>query len=238
MKLEVLFPDLSNLYGDMSNIKYLQACAPDIEIVYTDNRDTPLFVSERVDMLYIGSMPESKQELAITRLTPHADRLRELIEDDVILLATGNALEIFGEYIADGERRIPALGFFPFHAERDMQNRHNSMFLGKFGDIKIVGNKAQFSFCYGKFEHPFIEVTGGYGINPDEKFEGVHYRNLFATYLLGPFLVLNPYFTKYLLRLMGHDDALAFEKEAVDAYDFRLKKLEMPDARFLMGEHG
>ena len=80
MKIEVLFPDLSNLYGDMSNIKYLQASAPDIEVVYTDNTATPLFVTERVDMIYLGSMPESKQELAITRLMPYSARLRELMK--------------------------------------------------------------------------------------------------------------------------------------------------------------
>lgn len=238
MKIETLFPELANLYGDSANIRYLSACAPDAEILYTSNQDTPRFIDEPVNMLYLGSMSESKQELAIARLQPHTERLRALIESGTVVLATGNALELFGMSIREGSRKIPALGLFPFHAERDLENRHNSMFLGQFEDMKIVGAKSQFSFSYGAFHHPFIQVAGGFGLNPDLAVEGIHYRNLFATYLLGPFLVLNPLFTKYLLRLLNHDDTLAFEQEAMDAYRYRLEGLEAPGVRFLMGEHG
>ena len=239
MTLEVLFPELSNLYGDLSNIRFFTACAPDVEVVRTDNRSTPRFVTEPVDMLYIGSMPESKQLLAVERLKPYVDRLRELIEGGTVVLATGNAMELFGEYIADGDERVPMLGIFPFHAERKMHARHNSMFLGEFEDFRIVGYKSQFSFCRGSFaEYPFIRVIGGVGNAPDDTLEGLRYRNFFATYLLGPFLVLNPLFTKYLLRLLGHDDALAFETEAMEAYRFRLEHLEEEGVNFLMGEHG
>ncbi len=239
MILEVLFPELSNLYGDMANIRYFHACAPDIDIVYTDNRSTPRFVTEKVDMLYIGSMPESKQELAALRLKPYANRLRELVEAGTVVLATGNAMELFGEYTADGTEQVPMLGMFPFYAKRHMHARHNSMFLGQFEDMRIVGYKSQFSFCYGSLDdYPFIHVVGGYGNNKEDSFEGLRYHNLFATYLLGPFLALNPLFTKYLLRLLGHDDTLAFEDEAMEAYRFRLEHLEEDGVNFLMGEHG
>ena len=239
MTLEVLFPELSNLYGDLSNIRYFHACAPDIDIVYTDNRTTPRFVTEPVEMLYLGSMPESKQLLAVERLKPYADRLRECIDNGMVVLATGNAMELFGEYIADGDTRVPMLGLFPFHAKRNLSARHNSMFLGEFEDFRIVGYKSQFSFCHGAFEQtPFVRVVGGVGNAPDDPFEGLHYRHFFATYLLGPLLVLNPLFTKYLLRLLGHDDTLAFEAEAMEAYRFRLEHLEEEGVNFLMGEHG
>lgn len=239
MTLEVLFPELSNLYGDMANVRFFHACAPDIDIVYTDNRSTPRFVSENVDMIYIGSMPESKQLLAVERLKPYCARLRELIERDTVVLATGNAMELLGEYVADESERTPMLGLFPFHADRNMYARHNSMFLGKFEDMRIVGYKSQFSFCRGQLaDHPFIRVIGGYGNHPGDPFEGLRYHNLFATYLLGPFLALNPLFTKYLLRLLGHEDTLAFEDAAMDAYRFRLEHLEESGVNFLMGEHG
>ena len=239
MILEVLYPELGSLYGDAANVRYLQACAPDLTVVQTENRTTPRFVTERVDMLYLGSMTESGQALAIERLRPYTDRLRALIEDGVTVLATGNALELFGEYIADGEQKTPALGLFPFHADRRLEAaRHNSMFLGQFEDMRIVGCKSQFSFCRGRFEHPFIRVIGGYGNHPGDPFEGIRYRNLYATYLLGPLLVLNPLFTKHLLRTLGLSDALAFEEEAMEAYRFRLEHLEQPGVNFLQGEHG
>lgn len=238
MIIEVLFPELSNLYGDMANIRYLQSCAPDAEIIWTDNCTEPAFVTRWVDMVYLGSMPEREQKLAIQRLRPHLERLKELLRADMVMLATGNAIELFCEYIAEGSSRTEALGLFPYYAQRDMENRHNSMFLGTFEDMPIVGCKSQFSFCYGQFPGDFIHVTGGFGNNPKDSNEGFRYRNFFATYLLGPFLVLNPLFTKYLLRLLGHDDHLAFEQETMEAFWYRKKHLEAPGVNFLMGEHG
>lgn len=239
MIAEVLFPELGGLYGDSANVRYLAASAPDMEIVYTDNRSIPRFVSERVDMLILGSMPEAKQAIAAERLQPYVSRLRELIEDDVIVLATGNAMELLGESVIDGENTIPMLGLFPFHAKRDTTRRHNSMFLGTFEDMRIVGYKSQFSFCYGGFDsYPFIYVDGGCGNAHDDQWEGLRYRNVFATELLGPLLALNPLFTKYLLRLLGHDDTIAFEEDAMAAYRFRLEHLSQEGVVFRMGEHG
>lgn len=187
MRIEVLFPELGNLYGDHGNIQYLTACVPETEVIYTGNLQEPEFVRGTVDLIYLGSMSEKNQELAIGRLAPYADRLKGYIEKNGVLLATGNALELFGAYIQEDRRRIPALGLFPYHSVRDMEHRHNSMFLGTFGGMKIVGTRSQFSFSYGELPHPFLQVTGGIGMNPEAKTEGVHYRNFFATYLLGPF---------------------------------------------------
>lgn len=238
MIIEVLFPDLCNLYGDNGNVQYLAASLPEAELVFTSNLETPRFTKEAVDLIYLGSMPEAGQELAIQRLLPHREALRQYVESGKVLLATGNALELFGAYIQDGARKIPALGWFPCHAVRDMEQRHNSMFLGTFGDMKIVGARSQFSYTCGELAHPFVQVTGGYGIDLKSKVEGIHYKNFFATYLLGPFLVLNPCFTQYLLKLLGHEGQPAFWQEAVEAYEYRLKGLETPGVCFLVGEHG
>lgn len=240
MRVEILFPEFGNLFGDSGNICFLKASAPDIEFINTDNRSVPKFVSEDVDMIYIGSMSEKKQEIAVERLMPYKERIKQLIEKGVVFLVTGNAIELFGECIRDNGKEIGMLGIFPFYAEREIQEiRHNSMFIGKYKDIKLVGYKSQFSSCIGKFEHPFIEVTGGYGNSnkADDRYEGINYNNFFATYLLGPFLVLNPPFTKHILRIMGHDDSLAFEKEAMDAYNERVDCLEDESTVFWMDEH-
>ena len=55
--------------------------------------------------------------------------------------------------------------------------------------------------------------------------EGLRRNNFFATYSVGPFLVLNPLFVKYLLNLMGVEDVrLAFEPTIMAAYEQRLKE--------------
>lgn len=237
MTIEVLYPELCNLYGDQANITYLAKCVPDATIYRTHNRETPRFATEHVDLIYLGAMTESKQELALSRLLPHREKLWELIEGGTFVLATNNAVELFSKDILDGERTIPALGYFNYSAKRDLLNRHNSMFLGTFEGIKIVGNKSQYSFSYGQAEHPFIQVTGGCGMNRNSAVEGIHYKNFFGTYLLGPFLVLNPLFTQYLLRQMGCDVTPAFFEEAMEAYNYRLTALERPGVNFMMGDH-
>lgn len=238
MKIELLFPELSTLYGDAGNILYLKKTCKDAEFIETHLQDVPCFVSEEVDMIYIGSMTENNQLFAVKALKPYAQRIKELIDSGVVFLATGNAMELFGEYIAEGENKNEALGIFPFYSHRNVEYfRHNSHFLGRFNDIEVVGSKSQFAYCYGKFEHPFMSVAGGCGNNPEDKTEGIHYRNFFATYVLGPILPLNPPFAKHILSLAGFDGALAFEKEAIDAYNFRLNNLKLDGVKFILGEH-
>ena len=122
-----------------------------------------------------------------------------------------------------------------------MNDRRNCFFLGDFQtendeDIKIVGHKSQFSFSHGKAtEKPFIGVEGGFGINLDSKNEGIHYKNFFGTYILGPFIMLNPKFLKYLLRSMNLNDSLLYEEEINNAYADRLKRLQREGTEFLMG---
>lgn len=243
MICEILFPEFSNLYGDSANMTYFQACAPDMEFCRTHNRQTPRFVTEDVDMIYLGSMSEANQKTAVERLRPHRDRLRELVERGTVVLATGNACELFGSAIYDSrEGEIPMLGMFDFSARRDLDRRHNSMFLGSFagdqGEMTIVGSRSQFSCLEGDFPGDFIRVVGGRGNHVQCPWEGYRYRNLFGTYLLGPFLVLNPPFTRYLLRLLGREDTLAFQEEAMDAYRLRCSQMQQEGFPFDMGAHG
>ena len=68
--------------------------------------------------------------------------------------------------------------------------------------------------------------------------EGIHYKNFFGTQVLGPILILNPLFLKYLLSLLGKKDKLYLEDLMIEAYDKRLKELEKPDKRFILKDHG
>lgn len=225
-KVELLFPELCNIYGESYNIEYLKRCNKEIEVIYTNHKHVPAFVNEDVDMIYLGCTPERKQEKIIEILKPYTDRISELIEKGTVFLITGNAVEIFGNYIKDGERTIECLKLFDFYSERYMaRDRHNSQFIGKFGDVTVLGHRSQFSFAYGEFKDNFIDIEKGIGMNPETKAEGICRNNFFGTYSLGPFLILNPLFAKHILRLMGLDDSLCFEKEIIEAYEYRWKEL-------------
>lgn len=230
-RIELLYPKLCNIYAETYNVEFLSKCSPEIEVIETQHGSEPLFIRETPDMIYLGSSSESKQEQIISLLMPYRDRLNELIGDGTLFLVTGNAPEIFGREIREGERVIPALGIFDLYAERYLQEeRHNSQFVGSCtledGEkLTLLGHKSQFSFSYGAEDEAFIDIELGVGLNPGTKKEGLRRNNFIATYSLGPFLILNPLFAKYILRLLGLNDALCFEEDAVAAYEYRLQEL-------------
>ncbi len=225
--IEILFPEFCNLYGDISNMQYLRKCMPEANFIETAFDEEPTFVKGQVDMIYLGPMTERMQEKVIQKLQVYQERIQELIEENVVFLLTGNAMEIVGDYIQkeDGSR-IEALKLFPIYSKRDMMHRHNSHFIGKFEDIDIVGFKSQFSMSYGDNEkNYFATVEKGIGLNSQSKLEGIRKNNLIATYLIGPILILNPLFTKKIIEMMGvRTPRIALAEETMLAYQQRLKE--------------
>ena len=227
MKIEILFPEFCNLFGDMYNMKYLKMCIPDAEFIETALEEEPKFVKENVNLIYLGPMTENTQEKVISKLLPYKEKILELIEKNVVFLFTGNAIEIFGKYIENEDgTKIEALGIFNVYAKRDMFHRHNSYLIGKYEDIEIVGFKSQFTMMYGDNSNtPFIEVEKGIGINKESKIEGIKKNNFIGTYLLGPLLILNPLFTKKILEMLGISNEVALKEDTMAAYEARLKEL-------------
>ncbi len=226
MKIEILFPEFCNLFGDMSNMWYLRKCLPEAEFVETPFEAEPAFASEDVGLIYLGPMTERTQERVIEKLRPLSDRIYELIEKGTCFLFTGNALEILGESIENEDgSKISGLGIFDLRAKRDMMHRHNSTFLGRFDGEEVMGFKSQFTMAYtAPGYYPFLQVTKGTGLNKKLKTEGIRYKNFVGTYLLGPILILNPCLTKRLLSDLGVPNTrLAFDSEINAAYRKRLK---------------
>ena len=116
-----------------------------------------------------------------------------------------------------------------------MMKRYNSLYLGKFSGMDIVGFKGQFTHSYGdNSDCYFIETTRGDGLNPGSRYEGIRKNNLFSTYIIGPVLPLNPPLAKYFMNLMGVDNPqLVFEAECFDAYNTRVKEFSEPTRVFL-----
>ncbi len=228
MKIEILFPEFCNLYGDMYNMKYLKMCIPEAEFIETALEEEPAFVKKNVNLIYLGPMTENTQEKVIKKLLPYKERIIELIEKNVVFLFTGNALEILGKFIEnEDESKIEGLGIFDVYAKRDMMHRHNSYLIGKYEDIEIIGFKSQFTMMYGNnLETPFIEVEKGIGINKQSKIEGIKKNNFIGTYLIGPMLILNPLFTKKILKMLGEEKEIALKEDTMAAYNERLKELK------------
>lgn len=225
MKVEILFPEICNLCGDLMNIRYLRQSCPELEIVETDLKSRPRFLDEEIALVYLGSTTEKGLSLIVDALTPVKEELLSKLDAGQLMLVTGNALDAFSEYAVDDQGwRLDGLGILPTHAEYHMMNRHNSFYLGKFQDMDIVGFKSLFGHTYGfPAGDALFETVKGVGRNETTTEEGWRKKNLLVTYLTGPLLVLNPPFTKYILHLMGANcEYLAFEEAAMEAYRIRV----------------
>lgn len=237
-RIEMLYPQVANLYGDHYNIEFLKKSIPDAEIIRTGFNDRPAFTQEKIDFLYMGPIPEPFQEHAIETLKPWKNAILERLAGDRVTFFTGNAFEILGEYIEkDDGSHIDCLGLYKGFAKREMFNRYNSLYLGKVNGleegrepIEVIGFKTQFTKSYNMDEdkHAF-ETLRELDIENTKDGEGVRIGNFFGTYLLGPLLVNNPLFAKYLIELAGGQvEKLAHEDYALECYYDRLKEFQNP----------
>lgn len=230
MVIEVLYPEYNNLYGDRGNAEYFKKkitlAGYDVEIIETSLYNEPAFVNGHVDFLLISPCQEKHQLVEIAELKKYADAIKNRIDNGGIILATGNAFEIFGQYIEnDKGEKTECLGFYPYYAKQFSKLRYNDCSVGEFDGMQVVGFKNLLSHSYGENQKPFLNMKKGAGMNFDSKIEGVHDNNLFATYHTGPILPLNPQFTDYLIKLADENYVsvtLEFEKQA---YESRLREL-------------
>lgn len=248
MKIEVLFPEICNLYGELFNVRYLKSSleesvhldtgAPvyDVEVVETHLTDKPLFIREVPDLIYMGTMTENNQILAIRKLMQYKAELRDMLENGVNFLLTGNAVEVFGKaIIEDGEEVAQGLGLVDIEARRSSIDRYNCLYVGEFdtGDeeaLKVVGFKSVFGFIYGPdTEKSAFNTLVGYGSNRETANEGVRINNLIGTAVIGPLLALNPLLTKWYMNVVFN---VGFEPAhfaaAMDSYESRLEEYLTP----------
>jgi len=233
VRIEILYPELCNLYGDAMNAEYLRRAIPEAQIVKTSLKASPAFADRETNLIYLGSMTEYGQTIAAEALQPHRDRIVELVGGETTFLVTGNALELFGTRIENEDGSfIETLGLFDMYAKRQMMRRYNSIYLGTFNDIEIVGFKSQFAHIYdsgAKTIPALFQTRRGAGRKPGQTEEGVHINNFLATYVLGPLLILNPLFTHYLLDILGvKAHKLPYEQAAMAAYEARLHEFKNP----------
>lgn len=235
MTVEILFQEVCGLYGDSQNPTYLQATLPDAEFVFTKLTDTPYFAEHTPQLIYIGCMSESTQRRVIEILRPYKDRICQLIEGGVVILATGNAGEIFTKQISyvTEKTETEGLGIFDLTVKTDYFKRYNNMVLGEAEGLQIVGYRSQFSLIQGdNADCGFMRCVRGNGINPQSKLEGMRKNNLICTQLLGPLLPLNPLFCENLLQLCGVEAKAAYREAAMAAYNRRLAAFQDPKAPF------
>lgn len=242
MTVEILFPEVCNLFGDWQNQEYLHQTLPQAEFVKTSLSDEPFFVHNTPDLIYMGAMTEKIQRRVIEKLRPYGDRLASLAQAGKVMLFTGNAGEVLFRHISyvTEEIETDALGLFDLTVKTDLFRRYNGKVLGEVrlpdeenAPLRINGFRSQFSRWYGdNSENYFLNVQRGMGLNEESRLEGVREKNLICTAVIGPILPNNPLFTEYLCALTGNEVEAAHRETALRAFAQREREMQDPNTKF------
>lgn len=233
MRIEIMYPELCCLYGDKGNTKFLQQCLPEAEYLYTQLNERPHFLDEEIDLCCMYSMSEQNQELILSRLMQWKDEITaKCAAGKTLFLLTGNALELFGRYIQrEDDSRVECLGIFNTYAKRHAPKRFNTLIQADFEGMTLLGYTSRFSDTYNLSEDiAMCRVQIGSGVNPDTKLEGIRQDRVIATYMLGPLLIANPDFSKWLLKQIGiAEPVLPYEDALYLSYETRRKEFQRTD---------
>lgn len=198
-----LFPELMNLYGEYGNVLILKKCLEQAGLnVTVDCKDVSDEINfEDYDVVYIGCGTESASLKALECLKKYKGSMHKFIESNRLMLATGNSFELFGDFINDDKYgNFEGLKLFGYGVERT----HGKRFLGDAvfscmqDDNKVLGFINKCSKISG-VSSPLFNVIMGLGNDNLKSTEGFTYKNVFATNLIGPLLVRNPYFCQFIL---------------------------------------
>lgn len=225
MRVEIIYGELANLLGEHGTQELLSRTFGEDALVRTSFPALPAFLDGGIDLVYMGPMTERTQRLVLGLWRSLGDLFRKAIEKGTVFFLAGNALDLTGRTIRyeDGET-VEALNLYPFDTFCRRYDRHNEVVCASFNDLPVMGFRSQFTVHTGDAgAYPFLLTAHGSGMNRDTAVEGIHDRNFFATDLLGPFLILNPAFTRRLFSLAGYDGPLPFEEEMKAAAKTRLE---------------
>lgn len=195
IRIAHLYYDLMNLYGDNGNIKAIkyqlenQGIKTNIDFL-TIGDDINL---DKYDLIYLGPGTYDNQKIVLKDLIKYQKNLKRFIDDDKFVLATGNALELFGKSIKPlNGKKIKALNIFEFQSE-EVDLRLVGETVATCNNLKkeVIGFQNQNSIMT-KLENPWFKLTKGIGSNVNSNIEGINRKNFYGTYMIGPILVRNP----------------------------------------------
>ena len=227
-----LYYDLMNLYGENGNIKaiksYLEQLGINVKIKFVTIDDE--INLNNVDFIYIGSGTEENQKLVLNHLKKYKNEIKNYIDKNKFILATGNSFELFGKKLTLNKKNYECLGLFEYNTiAEDFRIVDEVIVKSKLINEPIIG----FVNHYGiikDIKTPLFEVIKGTGNYPKDKNEGFNYLNFYGTHIIGPILVRNPYLlTKIINNLIKQKDKnfklkkgnLNFE---IEAYQHYIKK--------------
>ena len=231
-KIAYLYYDLMNLYGENGNIRYLKEKLKEQDIdVIIDYLTINDKITSNYDLYYIGQGSEENELLVLNDIKKYKDELDKAIENNKYFICTGNSLDLFGyNYYKDNDvtRALEVLPYsINYDDDRMVGEQYFKTDLIKHSIIGFMNKSTEIEdlnllkYKTDKEVKPLFEVIDGYGYNiDDKKYDGIRYKNFYGTYLIGPFLVRNPYFTDYLIEDICKYLDIKYKKLNRDTYPY------------------
>lgn len=217
MRILHLYYDILNLYGDYANVEAIKRLAQANEVSCTVDK---ISLGEdadfsQYDFIFMGSSTERNQKVALEDFRRFSDQLKNYVDSGKVALFTGNAFEILGKTIKDNTKVHNGLGLLDFDVVEG--DRVSEDIIVKADDLSLplVGYRNKRGVI-SSVESPLFEVLYQNSQKDIIKNEGVRYKNLFCTHLIGPVLVKNPHFLLYISELILNkelsDDSLKYNQ--------------------------
>ncbi len=188
IKVLHLYYDLMNLYGESGNIlaitNHLKNKKLDYKVDYKSIGDKINF--DDYNLVYIGCGTENNQKIALKHLTEYKEDVKEYIDNNKVLIATGNSYELFGKFIENTNgKRFKGLSIFNY-SSKEVQDRI----------VKQINNGIKGFINSGSIvtkNHKPLFTIKDYN-------DGFKYKNFYGTHIIGPLLVLNDNFLKDIIK--------------------------------------
>ncbi len=225
MRILHLYPNLMNLYGDYANLtvlkKHLQDQGCKVSIDRKEVSDSIDF--DRYDLIYMGSGTEKNLMVALDELKVYKHFLKKAIEQDKVILFTGNAMEVFGKKIGDRD----GLGILDFTVELSEKRQTGDVIVQNTEIGEVVGFINRSSLIKGGGAYKLFDYEFRHEGLEDNDYEGYRYHNLFGTHIIGPVLVKNPNFMNKIVSLLmkGKAKEISYPMEE-EAYRTTLRELK------------
>ena len=194
IKIAYLYEDLMNTYGDSGDVKILSFLLKqkgyDTQV---DNISLGMkFNAFDYDFVFFGGGQDFEQSVVAPDLQKHRQTIKEYIEADMPMLCICGGYQFLGKYYETSSgQTIEGLNIPPFHTlyKADSRMIGDTEYKTEWGTVRAFENHSGRTYFDDKSElKPFGEMIEGYGNNPDEKQEGMRYKNVIGSYSHGPVL--------------------------------------------------
>lgn len=197
IKILHLYYDIMNLYGEYGNIRILENHLKDqgLEVSVDKKSIGDKKNINEYDFIYMGCGTERNQETILKDMLIDKEELKKFIETGKTVLFTGNSFEILGKSI-DGKPALEILDFETEHTEKRetpdvicTSDKLKNKVVGFINTMSIIKNNNQ----------PFFKIEWNSESNKVDEKEGIVYKNLIGTHLIGPLLIRNPEILKMII---------------------------------------